>query len=81
MAVRDRGVTTLAFRSPAPQPCHLRRQPTFVDEDQVLGIEIGLALDPCLARRFDIGALLLAGVSGLFLCVKPRRLRNFHTAV
>jgi hypothetical protein len=30
-------------------------------------IEVGLALEPCLALRQDVGVILLAGMRGLFL--------------
>ena len=81
MSVRDRGATALALWRPAPQARHLRRKAAFVDEDQAFGIKVGLALEPRLARRLHIGALLLAGVGSLFLCVCSCRSRNFQTAV
>jgi hypothetical protein len=40
-----------------------------------------LAFEPCLARRFHVGMLLLACMHGLFLYVMSRRSRNFHAAV
>jgi hypothetical protein len=46
-----------------------------------LGLKIILAVDPMLARGLHIGALLLAGMNSLFLCVWPCRSRNFQTAV
>ena len=38
-------------------------------------------LEPSLACGLYVGTLLLAGMSGLFLCVWSRRSRNFQTAV
>jgi hypothetical protein len=59
----------LASGGPAAQAGHFGRKPAFIDEDQALWIELGLALAPSLPCRLYVGASLLAGVSGLFLCV------------
>jgi hypothetical protein len=81
MTVRNCGAATLAFQGPAAKPRHLRRKAAPIDEDQACGIKIMLAAEPILARSLYISALLLAGVGGLFLCVRLCRSRNFHTAV
>src|SRR5207248_7785270 len=81
MTVRNSGAATLAFWRPATKARHLRRKAALIDKDQVFGIKIVLAVDPILARGPYISALLLAGMGGLFLCVRPCRSRNFHTAV
>jgi hypothetical protein len=47
-------------------PCHLGRGPGLVDEDQALGVQIGLALEPGPTTTQNVGALLLAGVRGFF---------------
>ena len=71
MPMRDRGAATLALRRPAAQAGHLGREPAFIDEDQSLGLKVGLAIEPGLARGLHVVALLLAGMAGLFLCVSP----------
>lgn len=65
VAVRDRGAVALASRCPAAQACHLGGEPAFVDEDQPLGVEFGLAVGPSLTGGIYIGALLLAGMRSL----------------
>lgn len=42
-----------------PQSRHLRGCRGLVDEDQFLGIEVGLAVEPGYAAAQDIGTLLL----------------------
>ena len=69
MAVRHADPQALAARGAAVGAGHVGRRPGLVDEDQALGIEIGLALEPGLAPLQDVGAVLLAGVRGLFLRV------------
>jgi hypothetical protein len=48
---------------------HVRRGPCLVDEDQALGIEIELPLEPFPPPPQDVGTILLARVRGLFLSV------------
>jgi hypothetical protein len=74
-------VAALAPRRPATQAGHIGRKPALVDEDQVLGGELGLTVGPALACRLYVRTRLLAGMRSLFLCVWPRRSRNFQTAV
>ena len=50
-------------------------------EDQLVGIEVELAVEPGLPRLADVLALLLGGVRGLILYVRPCRSRNFQTLV
>jgi len=45
---------------------HVGGGPCLVDEDEAVGIEIELALEPILAALQDIRAVLLARVRGLF---------------
>ena len=66
MPVRDRRPASLAARRPAAEPRHLRRSPGFVDEDQVLGVEVRLRVEPGLAPGGDVGPLLLGGVRCFF---------------
>jgi hypothetical protein len=50
---------------------HVGGSPGFVDEDEALGFEIDLAVEPVLALLQDVGAVLLDRVPGLFLRVIP----------
>ena len=43
----------------------------LVDEDETLGFEIDLSVEPALALPQDVGAVLLDRVPGLFLRVIP----------
>ena len=63
------GAQPLAARSPSIDPRHLGGGCRLVDEYQLLRVEVRLALEPCLALRQDVGAILLAGMRGLFLSV------------
>jgi len=60
-------------------PRHVGGGPGLVDEDQFVGIEIELALEPFLAALQDIGTVLLRGVAGLFLRVIPCRAKKRHS--
>lgn len=77
--VRDRGMKPLAARTPPVEPRHLRIQARLVHEDQFRRVEIGLARGPCQPGRRYVLALLLFGVTGLFLRVIPRRSKNFQS--
>jgi hypothetical protein len=55
---------------------HVGLRPCLVDEHQSVWIEVDLGIEPSLAALQDIGAVLLAGVSRLFLRVIPRRWKN-----
>jgi hypothetical protein len=55
---------------------HVGGRPGFVDEDQCVGIEVELSLEPCLAMLQDVGAVLLGRVAGLFLRVIPCRAKK-----
>jgi hypothetical protein len=43
---------------------HLRRGPGFVDEDEVQGIKVELALEPVFPPLPDVGPILLTRVCG-----------------
>ena len=45
---------------------HIGRGPGLIDEDEALGIEIELHLEPGLAALRDVRPILFAGVCGLF---------------
>ena len=66
MAVGDGGPAALAAPGPAPQVGNLGRGAGLIDEDELLGIEIGLSVEPGLAADGDIRPLLLGGVRGFF---------------
>jgi len=53
------------------QACPWARPEGLVDEDQPVRIEIELAVEPVLAFREDVRALLLAGVRGLYGMARP----------
>jgi hypothetical protein len=54
-------------RGARPQTAHhVGGSPSLVDERQAGGIELDLALEPCLAPLHDVRALLLGGVRRLF---------------
>ena len=66
VAMGHRRPTALTARRPAIAPGHLGRGPGLVDEDELLGVETGLGVDPELAAGNDIRPLLLGGVRGFF---------------
>ncbi len=66
MAVGNGGPAALAALGSAPQAGHLGRGAGLVDEDELLGIKLGLGVEPGLAADDDIRPLLLGGVRGFF---------------
>ena len=66
MGVGDGGAKTPTAEGASVRSGHLRRGPGFIDEDQVVGPEVELSLEPLPAPRQDIGAVLLGRVRGLF---------------
>jgi len=64
--MRHAGAQALAASAAAMTPRHVGRCPGLVDEDQPLGIEIELAIEPRLALLQDVGAILLGGVRRLY---------------
>jgi hypothetical protein len=48
---------------------HLGGGAGLVDEDQALGIKVGLGVEPSLTLAQDVGAVLLGRMPGLFLSV------------
>lgn len=66
VSVRHAHAQSLTAGRPPAKPRHLRVQPGFVDEDQALGIEIGLSLEPGPPGGRHIRSRLLIGVPGLF---------------
>jgi hypothetical protein len=66
MAMGYRSAAALAPRRPAMAPRHLGRGAGLVDEDQPLGLQIGLGFEPGLPATENVRPLLLAGVRGFF---------------
>ncbi len=58
MAVRYSRPASLATLGPPAQPRHLGGSRGLINEDQPLGIEIKLTVEPGPAAAQDIGALL-----------------------
>jgi hypothetical protein len=52
-------------------PRHIGLDPSLVDEDEMLGVQVRLVFAPDRPRDRDIGPVLLGGVERLFLCVSP----------
>ena len=66
MAVGNGGPAALAALGSAAQAGHLGRGAGLIDEDELVGIKIGLGVEPSLATGDDIRPLLLGGVRGFF---------------
>jgi hypothetical protein len=66
VAVWDPDPQALAARGAAMGAGHVGLRPGLADEDPPRGLEIGLRLESGVAPLQDIGAVLLAGVRGLF---------------
>ncbi|TCM78536.1 hypothetical protein EV291_105158 [Rhizobium sp. BK068] len=81
MAVRHASSTTLAANCTSAQTCHLRRETGLVQEDQLLRIEIELAIKPGTSPLQDIRPILLQCMCGLFLNVHPRRCSQAPSAL
>ena len=79
MAVGNGGPAALAALGPAAQARHLGRGAGLIDEDELLGIELRLGLEPGLAAGGNVRPLLLGGVGGFFLKLMPRRSKKYHT--
>jgi hypothetical protein len=55
---------------------HVRGRPRLIDEDEALGFEVDLAVEPMLTLPQDVGTVLLDRVAGLFLRVIPWRTKK-----
>ncbi len=66
MSMWDRGTAAFAAPGAAAQARHLGRGPGLVDEDQPLGFQIGLGLEPGPPTTHNVSPLLFAGVRGFF---------------
>ena len=78
MSVRNARAQPLAFLFAPAFARHVGRGPGLIDEDEPFRIEIELALEPGLAPRLYVRAVLFARMGGLFLNVRPQRSRNVH---
>jgi len=66
MAMRNPDLQPFSTWTAAVAAGHVGRSPSLIDEDKTLGIKSGLAVDPILPPLYDVRAVLLAGVRGLF---------------
>ena len=66
MTVRDCRAATLTAFGAAVKPCHFGRGAGLVDKDQLLGIKLRREFAPSLARRRNIGPILLGRVRAFF---------------
>ncbi len=65
--MRDAGPATLAPRAAAAQAGHLGCGAGFIGKHELRRVELGLEFEPGLAPGGYVFALLLAGMSRLFL--------------
>ena len=66
MTMRDCGPAALAAFGAAGKPCHFGRSAGLIDEDQLVGVKLRGKFAPGLARRRDIGPILLGCVRAFF---------------
>ena len=78
MPLRDGEAAALAPRGPTVSARHVGGRGGLVEEDQCVGIEVGLGRKPRLARRLHVRPLLLGGVDRPFLRVMRWRRKNRH---
>jgi len=76
VAFRDGGPQPVAPRRASAQAGHVGAGARLVDEDQPGRVEIELALEPRLALLQNGGPVLLGGMRGLLLTLKPQRSRK-----
>ena len=65
MPVRHPGAQPFAAWGSAIAAGHVGRCPGLVDKDELIGIEIELAVEPVLAPLQDVGTILLGRVEGV----------------
>ena len=66
MAMGDGRPAPLTASGPAAQAGHLGRGPGLVDKDELLGVEIGLGLEPGQPAGGNVRPLLFGGMRGFF---------------
>ena len=76
MAVGIAHAQALTLAAPAMAARHVGRGPGFVDENQLVRVQIELAVEPVMAPLQDVGTVLLDRVTGLFLSEMPWRWKN-----
>jgi hypothetical protein len=76
VAVGDADAQPFAAAATAVGSGHAGRGPGLIDEDETLGIEIELLLEPGLAAPQDVRPILFAGVRRLFLRVMAWRAKK-----
>jgi len=64
--MRGLGHKPAAFRTPAAQRCHIRLDPSLVDEDETGWIDAGLTRLPAFTFARDVWPILLAGEQAFF---------------
>ncbi len=74
MVTRHGSGGSVVMRCPAVEPCQGDVGATFVDKDELLGVELGSGLAPGRAGLL----VTLAGCQRLFLCVQPSRRMARH---
>ncbi len=81
LPVPERHARAQPFSAPATTVAagHVGRCPGLVDEDQLVGVEVELAVEPGPAPFYDVGTVLLGRVACLFLRVIRWRERNRHS--
>ena len=87
LAVRGFGLEPPTARRPSPERRHVGFGPEpapgliggLVDEDQALGVEIGLPIEPGYASPGDVRSILFASMRRLFLSVTSWRWKNRQT--
>ncbi len=63
MAMRHTGAQPLSPWRPAMEARHLGGHPGLVDEHELGGVEVELALEPCFPPLHDIRAVLFGSVA------------------
>src|SRR5438270_652728 len=80
MTVGHRADQTLTLETAAVLAGHVGAGPGFVDEHQLVGIELGLMLAPVVAPSFYVRAVLLRGADDCLFTFRPCRCPAFHSA-
>jgi hypothetical protein len=76
MTLRNLADQPFTTRCPPAQPDHVGRGAGLIDEDQTLGFEFGLVLDPFGTRRCNVRSILLGCAQAFFLKLMPWRSKN-----
>lgn len=71
VTMREAHPQALALVATAVAAGHVGGGPRLVDEDQALGLQIELAIEPASSLAQDVGAILLDRVAGLYGMARP----------